>query len=109
MAMMFVPPQYVGKIDGYHVWDFAEGFNQLALFSEVHSWLNLYNESKKPAVVQVFTAPSSGIQAYNLDGWQRKSIPIGKVLKDKGIKDGFTTVVKSKSKYIVSGISVFGK
>ena len=36
MSMMFVPPQYVGQIDGLHVWDFAEGFNQLAMFSEVH-------------------------------------------------------------------------
>ena len=109
MSMMFVPPQKVGVIDGLHVWDFVEGFNQLAMFSEVHCWLNIYNESREAATVQVFTAPSSGIQTIQLAGWRRKSVNLGQLMKDKGIKEGFTTVVKSKSPNVVSGISIFGK
>lgn len=107
--MMFIPPQKMPKQGDDFVWEFVEGFNQLALYNECHTWLNLYNEGTKDITVKWYTAPSIGEQKVKLGAWERKSIPLTEITKAKGIKDGFTTVVKCTSDALASGVSVFAK
>jgi len=109
MGMMFIPPQKMPKQGDLFVWEFVEGFNQLALYTESHVWLNLYNESSADVEVKWFTSPSIGEQTVKVGGYQRKSVAVGDITKAKGIKDGFTTVVKCKSESLASGISIFAK
>jgi len=109
MSMMFIPPQAMPKQEGLYVWDFVEGFTALPQLRDVECWLNLYNESPKPVDVHIYTSPPTGARTEKLDGWTRRSIPLHKVMSDCGVQGGFSTIVKSASPNIVSGITIFGR
>jgi len=109
MGMMFIPPQSMPKQGDKFVWNFVEGFNEMPGLSEIQCWLLLYNEDNEPAEVEIYTAPSTGIIKQKLQGWERQALPFHQVTKDRGVTGGFTTVIKSKSPNIVSGISIYGR
>jgi len=105
---MFIPPQELPKQGALYVWGFADGANQLGWYDAVHTYLNIYNESKTEAAeVIFFTSPASGEHRETLKPWTRKSINLGNLVRSAGHNGGFTTIVKCKSINLVSGVSVF--
>lgn len=51
----------------------------------------------------------NGGKAYKVKGWSRLDIPVGELAKAKGVKNGFTVVLKCKSNNISSGVTVWSK
>jgi len=105
---MYVTPQVLPKQGDLYVWVMPEGINQLAIWpTGAHCWLNIHNENTTPVEVLVYTSPASGEHKLNMAGWKRKSFDIGSVVRNAGVKGGFSTVVKCASPNIAPGISVF--
>lgn len=88
-----MPKQVDKELGEVFVYVAPEGFGQLYLFSEVHPWVNLYNESEKPTKFVLFTQPGTGRHEFTVAGWRGRSIGMSGIMgADKG---HFNTIIKS--------------